>query len=122
VIHGSSNQHLGRSFDFGAADDTLVVLAASLCIAKRKRVVVDELTIQVAVRIDDDDSFAIRTCQFADHWLLSILPVSGESLHTPETTSLLPRNFNRKVLFEQPRLVERPLIRRPMAAATGHNG
>jgi len=112
----------GCPFDFGAADDTLVALAAGFGVAKRKRAVVDELTIQVSVRIDDHDSSVVCTCLLTDHWLLRLLPVSRESLHAPKTASLLSRYLNHKVLFEQPGFVERSLVGRPMGAASGHNG
>src|SRR4051812_42333720 len=63
----------GRALDFAAAHHARATLAAGLLIAKRQRVIVDELSVEITVAVDQDDGLVVLAGQFADHRLLRVL-------------------------------------------------
>lgn len=110
---------LALPFDLGAADDTGRTSTAGLGVAEGQRVHADDLAVEIAVGVDDDDGLAVLTGQFADHRFLRCLAVAAESLIALEAATFLVRNLNHDILLEQTRLFERAFAAWPMTATAG---
>ena len=71
---------------------------------------VDELTVKIAVPVDQDDGLVVLAGQFTDHRLLGFLAVAAECLNALEPAAFLIGNLDHQVFLEQAGLVERSAV------------